>query len=864
MSDIINKAEYIKLIKDKAAENGLSTDALDIIKTAGYFTSMLVEGFEQGVLMGASLQDERFASTAKLKDSFIKLAKDSNCEIDFATPAKTVMSISLYLDEIEPLFKQVTDTRHEYIFSKNSYYVSINGVPFSLLYDIKVIKAVNTSASKNIEPYLYTVYSDNPIDTHPLDVDDIKGIPLNSFKMKSENDSNREMLTFITYLYQFEIVETELRYTKGNGVIEMKTFSFDNELAEFVCYYKAADYETDSVRLEKSIFFNDNIDVDRQTIFYKYKSADSIILINKKVANFVPAINSLLIVESYSSLGKGGNFTYTGSNISLISKDDVVLDAVIAILQQPNGGENMPTIEELRTMVIHQNSSRRTIINQKDLERLYSMSEGIYKIYKTRHDALDNEYSVTIGLYDELYRCYIGTYTSDIYMDLSEQMPMDKEDGRYYPIRHNYVIATEYNVAYLDKSIPDSVLSYIYDIPFYMCYDAKTGFLSMYEKFVNRKYYSTPEYISPDSELQFIVNAINYKKSPNYQYNITFPLITSLPIENERIFHTSNDVGIITDTGELKTRILFKRSGIVLGYVDCTMISYVDSQHYYMFGCSDFLLEQPYGDSVDLVLYDIASNEKIIVNTPMEGITVSVYCFLKDNTIVSDPLFKDVIGYRLINIYTVEGTEFYKDFSSISKIHITHQTPTKKVLRKVPLVEYNAAMNIPERINELLGVECDKLNAIYSLTEQNFSQRVLFANTYGFARRYKVGRYLDAALNSLTIIPRFAVKMKDDTILDEADLIDFIKVYIEGIDFNNGDSLRISLLISCIHAEFPNIAAVEFLGFNNLPSSYQYIGLDPNVINSTSEITVPEILNVEHTYSPSLDAYIPNIEIELI
>jgi hypothetical protein len=87
-------------------------------------------------------------------------------------------------------------------------------------------------------------------------------------------------------------------------------------------------------------------------------------------------------------------------------------------------------------------------------------------------------------------------------------------------------------------------------------------------------------------------------------------------------------------------------------------------------------------------------------------------------------------------------------------------------------------------------------------------------------------------------------------------------VYLNSIDFNNGASLRISELIAIIHSQFDSIDAVEFNGFNDISPAYQYIGLDPNI--TSTDTSIPEILNLHHTYDSTLDAFIPDIDIEII
>ena len=50
---------------------------------------------------------------------------------------------------------------------------------------------------------------------------------------------------------------------------------------------------------------------------------------------------------------------------------------------------------------------------------------------------------------------------------------------------------------------------------------------------------------------------------------------------------------------------------------------------------------------------------------------------------------------------------------------------------------------------------------------------------------------------------------------------------------------------------------------NGLPSPYQYIALDPTVVGVTTDKTIPEIIHLKHVYSELLDAWIPDITINI-
>ena len=326
----MDKNALIELGKEKAAEFGLSTADFDIMKTTGYFNSMLIEGFDSAAHTAAMIQKERYASTADLKDSLIKIGKDANVELDFATPSKALVNLSLYIDEIMEQAEEIESGVYQYILKKDDYGIDINNIPFCFDYDI-IIKIVrNTSLTKNIDPFFYRVSYASEEKDHPLDVDSLNGKPINSFVIPSASETGKSLLSMIVLVRQYVKKYNEFRYYKGDGSTEIQTFGFSDNIAEFKVYYQDKDY-ADKREIEKSLYFNKNLDVNSETIFYKYRSSTTISLINKRTANFSPVINSILTVESYITLGKNGDFAYTGNNINLTHKCLIELGRVIYI-----------------------------------------------------------------------------------------------------------------------------------------------------------------------------------------------------------------------------------------------------------------------------------------------------------------------------------------------------------------------------------------------------------------------------------------------------------------------------------------------------------------------------------------------------
>ena len=857
---IIDKEAFKALAISKGAELGLTSADFSLMKTPAYMTNMLMELLDHTAVLAQNIQRESHVSTAETMDALIKLGKDSGYTTDnFATPASANILLSLNLEDILGASTEVAGGKYVYLINKDTMYIDINGKPFSFDYDIEIDIIKNVGVLANVDEYTYRARFVAGDYVNPLDINtENKDKPISTSSFRSTKDGN-EMIGLYIPVKQYIRSSEEIRYTT-TGESDVKSFKYSNMLAEFSLFYRDKDYDISERQIAKSKYF-DKTDVTLETMFYKVKAADTINILNKKNGNFIPLLNSLIRVEKFETLGSQGEFIYNGTDISFISHDISIRHSV-AIINQPVNGLDPMSKEELRLDIKKNNSERKSINNTEDLKRHFDMNAGIYKIMKTRHDFFDLIYSIVVCLKNTDTNMVYHTNTLDIDVNLNAIKPID---GRFYRIDKNDIYHYEVGrPAYPYALTDEDVEVYIYSSPFQLVYDKQTNYVDLYERYVDRVYSLKPTLINSNIKLTYLINRMTFTKDVNFPYIVSFNLMTTLPLDQKIPLHIVSEMPTIVDAGVLKVRMVIKSRGVMLGYIEPTLFSYNIDEDYYTYAITEFLEDDIHGDKIIAYMKNMKGADIRVPDMPIDNVTFDIYCFTKrdDGLKQDDTLFIDMSDYILSNIISSDVCDFYRNISYVNKIKAIQVSSSKVKLKAVPLIGKDMFDPTPNEIYEKLNFELDKIKEIYELTEQNYSLNIAFTNSYGFAQKYMVGINMDVQLTALSIALNFTIKIKKTSELTELDFMTLIQAEVNKIDFNNGAFFHASLIIDTIMRTYPDdVMLVEFGGIEDLPASYQYIGL---LNDSTTKLMTPEILNINHLYSPSLQTYIPDINIRLI
>lgn len=855
--EIIDIDEWKALTKAKANEFGFSLSDLEASKVAGYFTSLNLEMFKNATLLNTIGIRERFISTAKKDDSIIKAAADRNMEVDRAIPSYAKLLVLFSVADIKADNEE--NETDEYILSKDNPIV-IDGKPFSLYYDVS-IKIINNGLT---DAYIVKYVQGEDGYVNPLDVDDVYTKPISVVKTVMDDvatitSDNNVAIGLVLDVRQYVREYSQCRYVQ-NIDTEIHKATFTNQLAEFTLQYADTEYIADSqkryLKKENSFVMEDSPD---ETIYYKMGGTGEILLFNRLVGNFKPATNSILNVCCLSTLGKAGNFTYSGKNMAM-NLPDTIRNQVV-IITQPTGGKDAPTISELRTNVRSFISTRGTITNEEDLKKYYTDNLGSYKVSKLRHDFRNLTFSLVAGLKSERQNMYYPTNTLDLlyYVDPEDTIEQDK----YIVLETKQLISYEYGLATNMRLTEADVLQYLFTVPYNLIYNQKTNTVSIYDKVFERTYPVNRLSALTEADYNIIMNRFKIIKYADMTPSITAYITTTRDIDSDTpILGFLNSDGVFVDDKSLIVRVVVKNQGIFVGYADAMITDFNETDKYYSIDISNFCKAYPYGNNIMMYLKDKAG-EDMEALVPINNIFIEFEMYVKaDDGVYRSHGYSDLYDYYKLSTYKSDEIELFKNLSFINNIFVTTKDDCL-LFKNIPMIGYDAYAYDSINISKRLQYEIDRIETYYNLTPQNHQLTLRFANSYGFGYRYKIGYTTKMELDQIALSLNFAIKLKTGKVLEKATLITFINDIIMGIDFQNGDFLHISNIIDALKDKFAEyISFIEFNGINELPAVYQYIGLD--LTQENVDATIPEILNVHNIYDESEDVYVPEIYIDFL
>ena len=159
------------------------------------------------------------------------------------------------------------------------------------------------------------------------------------------------------------------------------------------------------------------------------------------------------------------------------------------------------------------------------------------------------------------------------------------------------------------------------------------------------------------------------------------------------------------------------------------------------------------------------------------------------------------------------------------------------------------------------------LGATYLMLENNFSIDSKFYNTYGKARFYTVGNNVDSMVKLDTVRCKFHFGVSLNTISSNdlflSNFRSYVQNYIEdssAIDVGSRD-VYIMNLIATLRENFPEIAYIEYYGFNSYDYKAQKI-LGPD-LDAYQEYYIPEFLNLDIVTDSNGQKY-PNIVVDIL
>jgi len=195
------------------------------------------------------------------------------------------------------------------------------------------------------------------------------------------SSGSERYLSFIVRAYQYKINHIQKQITSSSFIdTKVHTFKYDDQLAGVRLQYKKNN-KTTSIPL----VFSDSIINNEEKYAYYNISDDNEIEIRFLNGVFLPSVGSTLLVDIYTTYGASGNTTFTGDATFTLSDEDYRTLAIIATFtdNQSYGGKDAPTLQETKSNIINQISSRDCIITENDLNTYFN---GLKQYFSTVND----------------------------------------------------------------------------------------------------------------------------------------------------------------------------------------------------------------------------------------------------------------------------------------------------------------------------------------------------------------------------------------------------------------------------------------------------------------------------------------------
>ena len=900
-----------KFMAEQVAPKYFQLDNIDEtnIGLFGYITEILGTNVEDSFFATTMLFKEIFPVTAEDPESIYAMASLFQMNNYFATPATLEFNILIAEDDV------ISHATYE-----NGFYrldidrdmdINVDGRHFMLDYDIRLMSK-ETGGN-----YTHTAYYqfdwNNPISTITSPY-----IPTR-VHVHTENNKRYVLMTVNVHQVTKTTIEDSILSNEKINVVT-KEFSFDGKIANFEVYYRESANDN-WIQMEK--YMSNSTTVSKNPCYY-YKFIDDTkfaISFNSNERYFVPALNSELKVEIYTTLGEDGNFDkYNGEELSISGvstrfSSNKGLIFIGNVSGAALGGYDAKSLDELKNDVIKAYSTVMSFTTANDLTLYFnSLRTNINNellIIKQRDDAVKRLFSTFVLFKDN--DNIVPTNTVNI------SMAADDFDAEY-PQTNRYVLnagkiykfkSGSINFVEQDKSLDINSdfdqfegKEYVYINPFLTVLGTDPTLVGFYINTINDDLTLDFNEVNQDSFNQFIVNSLNIYRNGlggENTYTITARLYPTSKLPSPAFTKVEEDTLVTDDmvtfinptdgleyidNGVIKAAIVF--NNVSGSFIELKLTGF-DSEAYIMTATiktNDYIsLENQIQIIEGFTGFNGDPETNPVMIDSYNG-SAMLYTFLvyDDSRSSGVHLFSGVPGYEnatMTNSYqATENMAFVipvpEIISTLRYVDLGSGAYSFE-LYSVPMVKANS-MKTTEDFNNFLSSFRSMYGYIQNAVDQlvnNFEIDLKFFNTYGPSRHfyYYTNDPADTGtlMNRVNIAIHFGVKVTINTGVENLiqELKDYIKSYIESSEVSliSAPSLYISNLITDIMNNFQNISYITFNGVDDYDEDVQRFESEVNDINvlegsfSTADV-IPEYLNIDFIQEKSIKT--PQIIIDIL
>ena len=835
--------------------------AINFLKAGlfGYNNEVISNEIKNNVFHRNIIYDEHFLNTASFPESIYNFAKTYNYTVDMARPSHVRINFAIrkedlvnnkFKEEIVSELGSVVNTRKTYQLTiKNDFVFLMDNIGFRLPYPVKI----HFKETENKQDFSLVAMYEPGEDNFPF-------LKLTNYYVKLWQDYiNGEKIVFLGLdLYQLEKNVTEFNIVSEDITDNLfYDVMYDKQLSYFNVFYE---YNGERILLKN--YFNNTFQPTNNEAFCYYSLIDDSklqISFSSASSSFRPRLNSKLVVETFTTLGEKGNFSYLGNNINVNFNNNGEFDKVpvsIIPITECEGGLDRPSFTRVKNSLIERFAVRDNLIIDNDLEiffRNVNETENVHgsniEFIKKRNDVIKRLFNAYLITRDKNKRVIPGNTAPSL------------EVSRQYLESNNYCIKENTPILYDSKTgkyiIDDERDDYSgclkYSSPFLLNVQ-KTPILmgNYFSTFTNQNAIMKFKYVNPHIDENFSIRECNiYKSNVNStKYVVSFNM---------------NSTFNSTEQADLKIRcVLLDLNDKPYGFLDLNNLN--ESIFYYEgYLETDNLITD---NKLKLInsLYNIKGSaiskdilENVLVNNHIK-MQIGILIRSTEST-EKEGVFKemtDLDEYTTALIFeTEENIELFKNLYNYMESDVK-PVPNKSTgdmfyIKQFPLIEreyfkysYTNFFNV---WNVYLNIIKDNINKL----ENNTSVDIKLTNTYGPSRFY----YYDSKFNehgeieydfldnihlNIEMIIHLNYYMNSD--IDIA-IKQFISDFLETC--NESRLVPISNLIRMLENEFEIIKYIEFFSVGDFDTQ-KIRSTFTSLLDMTKqevEDYVPEYLNIE-------------------
>ena len=388
----------------------------------GYVTEALGDNAEDSFFATSMMFKEIFPVTAEDPESIYLMASIFQMDNHYATPS--LLGLNILISE-EDVIKKATFANGFYtLHIDRDMVINVDGIPFMLDYDIALMSA--ESGTETVGGQTYTRYTHTAryiLDsTFNNSISDINS-PYIPTRVHRHTENGKRYVLMTVYVHQVaKTVIEDVVLSNDRINLVSKEYDFTGQIANFEIFYRESDVE--NWRQMKKYLANSAMVSTDECCYYKFINDGKLgISFNTDDRYFIPAFNSQLKVEIYTTLGKDGNFTdYKGEELTISAvstkyESNKGLIFIGNVRGGASGGYNAKSLDELKIEVIKSYSTVKSFTTANDLTlyfnnlRLNQNNELLF--LKQRDDALKRLFSAFV-LFKDKSGNVVPTNTVDI------------------------------------------------------------------------------------------------------------------------------------------------------------------------------------------------------------------------------------------------------------------------------------------------------------------------------------------------------------------------------------------------------------------------------------------------------------------